>query len=218
MNNIIYRKASVEFKKVSITKFGSKERPLWPIKPSALIELRELIALICEKYECKTSWKYTKIFPTAYLDDNVILGNEAIIDPGSVILGPCIIGSNTRVGPSAFVHEKCWIGENSVIGHCCEVKKSILLDGIKVFHYGFIGDSIIGYNTNIGAGTIFAVKRLDGKAININCPDEETYISSKKYGAIVGHEVQFGINSLVMPGAIIKPKSKIKPGTILGVK
>lgn len=216
MKRSIYSQASEDFRTLIIPKFGTVDLPKWPIDPRDLFELRQTITAICNKYDCQSTWKDSNVSESSHVDSNVILGENAQVYHGSVIFGPCIIGANTRIGPSAFVHDQCWIGENAVVGHSCEVKKSILLDGVKVFHFGFIGDSIISYNTNIGAGTIFAVKRLDGQNVRLKLHNAKEYVSNRKYGAIVGKGVQFGINSLIMPGSIIEPGVKVYPGTIYG--
>lgn len=217
MDNFVYDDAIRELKTHAQRIFGDREKPIWPIDAVKVIKFREIVQAICQKYPYKNTWKFSSIHPTASIDDTVILGDGVQVFPGSVIWGNCIIGARAKIGPSAFIHEKCWIGEDAVVGHSCEVKKSILLDHTKVYHYGFIGDSVIGFDSNIGAGTIFAVKLLNGKKIKIHsfANEEGDTLSIRKFGAIVGNDVQFGVNVSVMPGSIINPNQTIYPGTIV---
>jgi len=189
-----------------------------PVKVDTLFAIREKIISLGLELKDHYGVK-VKELTNAYLYETIIISDNVTIMPGSVIEGPCIIGPGTRIGPSAYIHGPCFIGKNSRIGHCCEVKSSVLLSGVKAYHYSFIGDSFIGKNTNIGAGTVFSVKRTDGNTVHFQPKYKEKLdFSPKKYGAMVGNNVQFGIGCMVMPGAVIQADVSIRPNTLLKAK
>jgi UDP-N-acetylglucosamine diphosphorylase/glucosamine-1-phosphate N-acetyltransferase len=141
----------------------------------------------------------------------VVIGKGSVVKSGSYIEGPCIIGSNCRIGPHAFIRGSTAIGDNCHIGHCSELKNSIIMSDTKIPHFNYIGDSIIGSNCNFGAGTKIANLRHDHATIRVAGRDSR----KKKFGAIVGDEVQFGINCSINVGAVIGTGAKFAPGSYI---
>jgi bifunctional UDP-N-acetylglucosamine pyrophosphorylase/glucosamine-1-phosphate N-acetyltransferase len=139
----------------------------------------------------------------------VIIGKESVVKSGTYIEGPCVIGSNCRIGPHAFIRGATAIGDGCHIGHCTELKNSIIMQGTKIPHFNYIGDSIIGSGCNFGAGTKIANLRHDHATIRVGGRDSR----KKKFGAIIGDGVQFGINCSVNVGAVIGTGAKFAPSS-----
>src|SRR3989338_42979 len=129
-----------------------------------------------------------------------MIGKNVEIRPGAYIEEPVSIGDNSIIGPNCFVRKYSSIGKNCRIGNAVEIKNSIIMDYSYVNHLSYVGDTIIGKNCNIGAGTIFANLRLDDKPIKMNIKGDRIDSGLRKIGGIVGHNVKFGVNITVMPG------------------
>jgi NDP-sugar pyrophosphorylase family protein len=137
--------------------------------------------------------KTANIFPTAYL--------------GS----PCIIGANTEVRHCAFVRGSALVGENCVVGNSVELKNVILFDNVQVPHYNYVGDSILGYKSHMGAGSITSNVKSDKTLVVIHNEGENITTGIKKIGAFLGDEVEVGCNSVLNPGTVIGKNSNIYP-------
>ncbi len=151
----------------------------------------------------------------AALKGPVWLEETALIKSGSYIEGPVYIGRESRVGPNSRVRSSTSIGDNVIVGSSCEVKNSIIMNGSKVPHLSYVGDSVIGENCNLAAGTITANIRLDEQVLNLNVKGRPQSTGRKKLGVIMGDGVQTGINTSIMPGVRIGSRSRIGPGTVL---
>lgn len=141
----------------------------------------------------------------------VSLGKGSTIRSGTYIEGPCVIGENCTVGPHAYIRGATSIGDNCHVGHSSELKNSVILPDTKIPHFNYIGDSVIGSKCNFGAGSKIANLRHDKK--DIMAGDRNT--KRRKFGAVVGDGVLFGINSSVNPGAIIGSGAAIAPCTLV---
>lgn len=151
----------------------------------------------------------------AVLRGSVWLEETGMIRSGSSIEGPAYIGKGSIVGPNARIRPFTSIGDSVTIGTSCEVKNSIIMTGTKVPHLSYVGDSVIGENCNLGAGTITANIRLDEEIINISIKGRVQSTGRRKLGVMMGDEVDTGINTSVMPGVRIGSNSFIGPGTIV---
>ena len=145
--------------------------------------------------------------------ENVYVDPSASVDPTARILGPAIIGKGAKIGFSAFLRENVIIGENSQV-RFSEVKNSILLNNVLANHMCYIGDSILGNNTNIGSGAKLANLRLDKEEIKIKL-DGENFINTglQKLGAIVGDGCQIGVNAVLNPATFLGKNSIVFPLT-----
>jgi len=141
----------------------------------------------------------------------VVVGEGSIIKTGTYIEGPCIIGKNCRIGPHAYIRGATGIGDDCHVGHCSELKNSIIMSGTKIPHFNYIGDSIIGSGCNFGAGTKIANLRHDHATVRICGKDTRR----KKFGAVVGDGVQFGINCSVNVGTMIGSNALFGPNSYI---
>lgn len=145
----------------------------------------------------------------------VILGKDGVIRAGSIVEGPAFIGEGSKVGPNAYVRRFTFLDRDVRIGNACEVKNSIVMEGTKIPHLSYVGDSIIGCNCNIGAGTMVANLRFDEAFITATVKGERISTGERKFGAVIGDNVRTGVNVSVMPGVKIGYGSWIGPGTVV---
>ncbi|MDX9834052.1 MAG: hypothetical protein RBT36_02410 [Desulfobulbus sp.] len=147
------------------------------------------------------------------LGRNIRIGRGVLVESGAMVKAPAIIGDYSEIRQGAYLRGNCLIGRRCVVGHTTEVKHSIFLDGAKAGHFAYIGDSILGANVNLGAGTKFANLRFLAGTITVRTPDGGVDTGLKKLGAILGDNVQTGCNSVTSPGTLIGPDSLLMPNT-----
>ncbi|MDR2572266.1 MAG: UDP-N-acetylglucosamine pyrophosphorylase [Oscillospiraceae bacterium] len=143
--------------------------------------------------------------------DNVWIHKSAIIAPSAYIGSNIIIGAKTNVRHCAFIRGSAIIGEGAVIGNSTELKNVILFDGVQVPHFNYVGDSILGYKSHMGAGAITSNCKSDSTMVSINCGNERIETGLKKFGAILGDNVEVGCNAVLNPGTIIGSNTIIYP-------
>jgi bifunctional UDP-N-acetylglucosamine pyrophosphorylase/glucosamine-1-phosphate N-acetyltransferase len=141
----------------------------------------------------------------------VSVGEGTVVKSGSYIEGPCIIGRNCRIGPHAYIRGSTAIGDECHIGHATEIKNSIIMYGTKIPHFNYVGDSVVGSNCNFGAGTKVANLRHDHGTVRVCGKDTHR----KKFGAVIGDNVQFGINCSVNTGTVIGTNVQCAPHTYI---
>lgn len=151
----------------------------------------------------------------AVLKGPIWLEESASIKSGSYVEGPVYVGKESRVGPNARIRPSTSIGDNVIVGTSCEVKNSIIMNGSKVPHLSYLGDSIIGENCNIAAGTITANIRLDERVLNVRVKGRLQSTGRTKLGVIMGDGVQTGINVSIMPAVRIGSGSHIGPALVI---
>jgi NDP-sugar pyrophosphorylase family protein len=157
-----------------------------------------------------------RISPDVHLaGDRVVICPGTKIGPGAVIEGPVYIGRDVEIRPGAYIRGGCWIGDGCVVGASTELKRAILLPHAKAPHLNYVGDSILGANVNLGAGTILSNFRHDGREIRI--PHDGQVISTKrrKLSAVLGDGVMTGCNCVVHPGVVVGCGTQIYPGVQL---
>jgi UDP-3-O-[3-hydroxymyristoyl] glucosamine N-acyltransferase len=145
-------------------------------------------------------------------DSNIRVGEGTVIEPGALVKGPTIIGHNTEIRQGAYIRGNCLIGNRCVVGHTTEVKTSIMLDGAKAGHFAYIGDSILGNDVNLGAGTKLANLKIVQVEMKIRVEGRTYTTGLKKLGAILGDHVETGCNSVTSPGTLLGKASLIYPG------
>lgn len=133
----------------------------------------------------------------------VCVEENARIRAGAYIEGPAFIGAGSDVGPNCFIRPYTSLGRNVRIGNACEIKNSIIMDGTHVGHLSYVGDSIIGEKCNLGAGTVIANLRFDGKTVKMMVKGEVVDTGRRKLGVVFGDEVETGVNASFMPGVKI---------------
>jgi bifunctional UDP-N-acetylglucosamine pyrophosphorylase/glucosamine-1-phosphate N-acetyltransferase len=156
-----------------------------------------------------------KVEDNAVLKGNIEVGEGTVIRSGSYIEGPVVIGKNCLIGPNCFIRPFSSIGNGVHIGNAVEIKNSIIMDGSNVPHLSYVGDSILGENCNLGAGTNVANLRFDNEEVKLNIRGEKESSGRRKFGCIIGDNVKTGINVSIFPGRKINPGSQIKPGAIV---
>ncbi len=145
----------------------------------------------------------------------VEIGEGTVVKSGAYIVGPVKIGKNCKIGPNCFIRPYTSIGNHCHIGNAVEIKNSIIMDHSNAPHLNYVGDSIIGENTNLGAGTITANLRHDNKTIKVEVKGKLEDSGRRKLGAIIGHNVKVGINVTIYPGRKIGSNSFVGPGVIV---
>lgn len=153
------------------------------------------------------------VHPTAVIEGDVYIDKSAKVEPGAYIQGPCWIGRESQVRQGAYIRGSVFVGKKCVVGHVTEVKNALFLDGAKAGHFAYVGDSILGKGVNLGAGTKLANFRLDGGNIHLNVDGENIDTGLRKFGALLGDDVQTGCNSVTSPGTVIGRKSWIYSNT-----
>ena len=143
--------------------------------------------------------------------EDVWIAKDAVIYPNNYIAGPCIIGHKTEVRPGAFVRGNALVGDNCVVGNSTELKNVILFDNVQVPHYNYVGDSILGYKSHMGAGSITSNVKSDKQLVIIK--NEGNYIETgrKKVGAMLGDYVEVGCNSVLNPGTVLGRNVSVYP-------
>ncbi len=145
------------------------------------------------------------------VSEQVWIARDAKIYPNNYIAGPCIIGHETEVRPGAFVRGSALVGSHCVVGNSTELKNVILFDNVQVPHYNYVGDSILGYRSHMGAGSITSNVKSDKKLIVVRCGEERIETGLKKMGAMLGDGVEVGCNSVLNPGTVIGRNSNVYP-------
>jgi len=137
------------------------------------------------------------------LNGTVCIGKGTVIRSGTYIEGPVVIGNDSKIGPNCYLRPFTTIGNHCHVGNACEVKNSIIMDHTNVPHQNYVGDSILGQHCNLGAGTKIANLRLDKKNVTIILNGKKIDTKRKKLGAIIGDNVQTGINATINIGSMI---------------
>ncbi|ASJ15986.1 glucose-1-phosphate thymidylyltransferase [Thermococcus chitonophagus] len=179
-------------------------------RPWNLLEVNE--------YILKTKLKHGirgKVEEGAVIIPPVEIGEGTVVRSGSYIIGPVKIGRNSIIGPNCFIRPYTSIGDNCHIGNAVEIKNSIIMDHSNAPHLNYVGDSIIGENTNLGAGTITANLRHDNRTIKVEIKGKLEDSGRRKLGAIIGHNVKVGINVTIYPGRKIGSNAFVGPGVIV---
>ncbi len=142
---------------------------------------------------------------------NIQLGKGVLVESGSFLKGPLIVGDHTEIRQGAYLRGYCLIGARCVVGHTTEVKHSIFLDDAKAGHFAYIGDSILGNQVNLGAGTKLANFRFMPGNVRIKTTDGHLDSGLRKLGALLGDNVQTGCNSVTSPGTLMAKGAMVMP-------
>lgn len=142
---------------------------------------------------------------------NVWVHKSATVAPTAYLGAPCIIGPETEVRHCAFIRGSALVGAHCVVGNSVELKNVILFDNVQTPHYNYVGDSILGYKSHMGAGSITSNVKSDKTLVVVKAEDEEYPTGRKKFGAILGDHVEVGCNSVLNPGTVIGRGSNVYP-------
>ena len=148
---------------------------------------------------------YTEVSPTVWIHKTVTVA------PSAFLGAPCIIGAGTEIRHCAYIRGSVLVGENCVIGNSVELKNAILFDKVQVPHFNYVGDSILGYKSHMGAGAITSNVKSDNTLVVVKNGDEKIETGLRKFGAMLGDFVEVGCNSLLNPGTVIGRHTNIYP-------
>ena len=143
--------------------------------------------------------------------EDVWIHKTAKIYPNNYIAGPCIIGPETEVRPGAFIRGKALVGAHCVVGNSTELKNVILFDNVQVPHYNYVGDSILGYKSHMGAGALTSNVKQDKTPVTVRVGEERLETGLKKFGAMLGDQVEVGCNTVLNPGTVVGRNARVYP-------
>ncbi len=143
--------------------------------------------------------------------EGIWIAKDAHVFASAYIAAPCIIDHGTEVRQCAFIRGSALVGKNCVVGNSAELKNVVLFDNVQVPHYNYVGDSVLGYKAHMGAGSITSNVKSDKSLVVVKNGDEHIETGRKKFGAILGDNVEVGCNSVLNPGTVIGRRSSIYP-------
>lgn len=145
------------------------------------------------------------------MGEGIHIGRGVLVEPGALIKGPALIGDHSEIRQAAYLRGYCLIGRRCVVGHATEVKHAVFLDEAKAGHFAYLGDSILGEEVNLGAGTKCANLRFVPGKVMVRAGQEKLDSGLHKFGAILGDRVQTGCNAVTSPGTVLGPDSMLMP-------
>jgi NDP-sugar pyrophosphorylase family protein len=154
--------------------------------------------------------------PGVHIEGNVWIHSSVKLPPYATIIGPVWIGANTDIRPGAFIRGNVITGENCVLGNACEFKNCLLMDGVQVPHFSYVGDSVLGNRVHFGAGVICSNLRLDQQPIVVRTAEASYETGLRKFGAIVGDKAEVGCNVVLNPGTVLGPRALVTPAISVG--
>ena len=153
------------------------------------------------------------LIPSSFhIKGKVFIHKSVKLPPYGSINGPCYIGKDTELRPGVYIRGNVIVGDSCVLGNSCEFKNSLILNNAQIPHFSYVGDSVIGNRSHLGAGVICSNLRLDKESIKVE-DDSNDLVCTKmrKLGAIIADDVEIGCNVVLNPGSLIMPKSMICP-------
>lgn len=144
-------------------------------------------------------------------EEDIWIAKSAKVAPTASINGPCIIGKDAEVRHCAFIRGNAIVGEGAVVGNSTELKNVILFNGVQVPHYNYVGDSILGYRSHMGAGSVTSNVKSDKTLVKVKNDEEIIETGLKKFGAMLGDYVEVGCGSVLNPGTVIGKNASIYP-------
>lgn len=176
---------------------SKKEYP-WEILP----EIKEFILELGNKLPLD---KFDKI------KDDVWVSKSASVAPSASISGPCIIDDDAEIRHCAFIRGSAIIGKGAVIGNSTEIKNSIIFDKVQIPHYNYVGDSVLGYKSHLGAGALTSNVKSDKTLVTIKADGKKIETNLKKFGAMVGDETEVGCHAVLCPGTVLGKNVTVYP-------
>lgn len=143
--------------------------------------------------------------------EDIWVAKSAKVFPSAYIAGPCIIDENAEVRHCAFIRGSAIVGKNCVVGNSTELKNVILFDNVQVPHYNYVGDSILGFKSHLGAGAITSNVKSDKTLVTVSYNGQRVETGLKKFGAMVGDMTEVGCNSVLCPGTVLGKNCTVYP-------
>ena len=148
---------------------------------------------------------------TAYIGKQVCIGEGTLVEDGAMIKGPAIIGCNCQIRHNAYIREAVIVGDNCVVGNACEVKNALLFNQVQVAHFNYVGDSILGYRSHLGAGVILSNYKVLSGTISVEMNGQPFNTGLRKFGALLGDGAEVGCNAVLNPGSILGRGAVVYP-------
>lgn len=211
----IDRSARGEYELTDLVTKVCEGEPMRPVRMARWIDVGrpwELLEATEWRLENLTTRVAGTVSDDAHLKGPIVMEDGAEIEAGVTIQGPVLIRTGAHVGPNAFVRPASVIGPEARVGHAVEVKNSVLLSGATVGHQSYVGDSILGPDANLGAGTNVANLRHDGEPVRTTVKGERVSTGRRKYGAVVGPRAKTGINTSLNAGMVLPTAAMTMPG------
>ncbi len=143
--------------------------------------------------------------------DNIWIAKSAKVAPTASLNGPLIIDEDAEVRHCAFVRGNAIVGKGAVVGNSTELKCTLIFDKVQVPHYNYVGNSVLGFKSHMGAGSITSNLKSDKSLVTVNVDGEKVETGMKKFGAILGDCVEVGCNSVMNPGTVIGKNTNVYP-------
>lgn len=184
-------------------------RLLFEKEPYSFFVLPKIKAFIEELGKTLSPSEYKKAGENVWIGENVTIAKTA------TVTGPAIIGKNTEIRPGAYIRGSVVIGENVVIGNSTEVKNSVIFDEVQIPHYNYVGDSVLGYRSHMGAAAIASNFKLDHGSVVLRKDDEKFETGLRKFGVLLGDFSEIGCGSVLNPGTIVGRKTLVYPLSVV---
>ena len=149
------------------------------------------------------------------IGEDVWIAKSATVFPSAYVHGPAIIGKEAEVRHCAFIRGNAIVGEGAVVGNSTELKNVVLFNKVQVPHYNYVGDSILGYKAHMGAGSITSNVKADKQLVKVHTGNEHIETRLKKFGAMLGDNVEVGCNAVLNPGTVIGRESNVYPTSMV---
>ena len=143
--------------------------------------------------------------------EGVWVAKDAKVFPSAFLGSPCIIDHGAEIRHCAFIRGTAIVGKNAVVGNSCELKNVVLFDNVQTPHYNYVGDSVLGYKAHMGAGSITSNVKSDKTLVVVKDPDGPIETGRKKFGAMLGDNVEIGCNSVLNPGTVVGRGASVYP-------
>ncbi len=150
-----------------------------------------------------------KLMTGAYVSENVFIGKGTVVEPGACVKGPAIVGENCELRKGCYIRENVIIGDGVVVGNSSELKGAMMFDNSQVPHFGYVGDSIMGWKAHLGAGVKLSNVKLIREPIVVVVEGVSYNTGLIKFGAIIGDECDIGCNSVLNPGSLVGRRTVI---------
>ncbi len=147
--------------------------------------------------------------------ENIWIAKSAVVAPSASIAGPCIIGEDTEIRHCAFIRGSVLVGRGCVVGNSTEVKNSIIFDSVQIPHFNYVGDSVLGYKSHLGAGAVTSNVKSDKTLVTVSANGTKIETGLKKFGAMVGDFTEVGCHSVLCPGTVIGKNCTIYPTSMV---
>jgi len=156
---------------------------------------------------------HAKLIGKPFVSGAVFVGRGTVIEHGAMVKGPAWIGEGCHIRNGCYIRENVIVGNGVVLGNSCEFKNCIIFDEAQIPHFNYVGDSILGYKSHLGAGVILSNVKLDHSEVTVASGEGWIPTGLKKFGAVLGDRAEVGCNSVLSPGSIIGRNTILYPGS-----